>query len=218
MTKLGIREPVQNRSKKTHNDLLDALEHLLREKPITSLTVAEISRKAGLTTGAIYRRFKDKQALLQAAFVRFLEKVAQDLQVNEKEFEQGNDEAILKFVISKILYDTLDYIPLMQAASALNDLPSFEKMVTARNMVADKLEMSLTTSGLSPDQLKHRCRFVVRMITAVVRDTFIAGQGAPKGKFSKEQILIEKKQVMEQLLNDLFSIAVAYLQLGTLKK
>ena len=212
MTKSGVREPVQNRSKKTHNDLLDALERSLREKPITTLTVAEISREAGLTTGAIYRRFKDKQALLQAAFVRFSEKVAQDLQINANEFEQESDEAILKFVISKMLYDTLDYIPLMQAASTLNDLPSFDKMVAARNMVADKLALSLTTSELSPDQLKRQCRFVVRMVTAVIRDTFMAGQGASKGIFSKEQILLERKQELEQLFHDLFLLHCLALQ------
>lgn len=217
MPKLEIKKPVQSRSKKTHNDLLDALEHLLREKPITTLTVAEISREAGLTTGAIYRRFKDKQALLQAAFVRFLEKVEQDIQTSSNEFEQENDEDILKFVITKLLYDTLDYIPLMQAATSLNDLPSFDKMVTARHKVADKLGASLSTSGLSPEPLKRRCRFIVRMVTAVIRDTFMAGQGASKGTFSKEQILLNKKQAIEQLLNDLILIAADYLQLGTSK-
>lgn len=213
MSKLEIRKPVQNRSKKTHHDLLDALERLLREKSITALTVAEISREAGLTTGAIYRRFKNKQAVLQAAFVRFLERVEQDIQLSSDEFKRGSDEEILKFVFTKLLHDTLDYIPLMRAAASLNDLPSFDKMVTARNMVADKLTASLTTSELSPDEYKRRCRFVVRMATAIIRDTFMAGQGASNSVFSKEQILLEKADAIERLIDDLISISASYLQL-----
>lgn len=64
--------PVQERSQKTEQNLLDALEKLLVKKSITDLTVAEIAAEAGVTTGAIYRRFKDKQHLLQSAFIRFL--------------------------------------------------------------------------------------------------------------------------------------------------
>ena len=94
----AVGQPVQDRSKKTQQALLDALERLLAEKTINELTVAQIAAEAGVTTGAIYRRFKDKKDLLHAAFDRFLEETADTGHQEASRRSTPSDEAIFRVV------------------------------------------------------------------------------------------------------------------------
>jgi len=66
-------KPKQARSINTEQRLIDALETLLASRDFSDLTVTELASEAGLTTGAIYRRFEDKEDLLRTAFHRFVE-------------------------------------------------------------------------------------------------------------------------------------------------
>ncbi len=58
------RPPRQLRSRETLDRILDSAEQVLNEKAFTEATLAEIMRHAGVTVGAFYRRFADKDALL----------------------------------------------------------------------------------------------------------------------------------------------------------
>jgi len=60
------RAPRQARSEATYRRLLDAAEALLTEESFDQVTVAEIAARAGVTIGAFYARFADKDALLEA--------------------------------------------------------------------------------------------------------------------------------------------------------
>lgn len=54
----------QARSRRTHRALLDAGFRLLAEQGPEALTIAAVSAKAGVTPGTVYRRFGDKDGLL----------------------------------------------------------------------------------------------------------------------------------------------------------
>ena len=54
----------QDRSRRTHRALLDAGFALLTEQGSDALTVAAVSGRAGVTPGTVYRRFGDKDGLL----------------------------------------------------------------------------------------------------------------------------------------------------------
>ncbi len=56
----------QARSQRTLERLLDAAEAEIREKGYADASVAEIARRAGCSVGTVYRRFRDKTALLHA--------------------------------------------------------------------------------------------------------------------------------------------------------
>lgn len=60
-----VREPRQARSIETYNRLLDAAEEILLTTSFDDMTVAEVAAKAHVTIGAIYARFRDKDALLR---------------------------------------------------------------------------------------------------------------------------------------------------------
>ena len=61
-----------NRSK--HNLILDALQDLLAERSIQSVSVSEVAQKAGIGKGSIYYYFPSKDAMLDALVERNYEK------------------------------------------------------------------------------------------------------------------------------------------------
>jgi AcrR family transcriptional regulator len=66
-----FRPPQQTRSQATLDRILDAAESVLEEKSFGEATLAEIMERAGVTVGAFYRRFPDKDALLHLLDNRF---------------------------------------------------------------------------------------------------------------------------------------------------
>ncbi len=71
----GALRTHQTRSAETARRIALALETLLKQKPFEKITMAELATEAGLTPGAIYRRFKNKQALLPGIFLRYREEL-----------------------------------------------------------------------------------------------------------------------------------------------
>jgi AcrR family transcriptional regulator len=63
--------PRQHRSQETLGRILDAAEQLLDEKSFSGTPLTEIVERAGVTVGAFYRRFPDKDALLHHLDERF---------------------------------------------------------------------------------------------------------------------------------------------------
>lgn len=77
MTIPRFRPPQQTRSQETLDRILDAAERVLEEKSFTEATLAEIMERAGVTVGAFYRRFPDKDALLHLLDERFFRQMQQ---------------------------------------------------------------------------------------------------------------------------------------------
>jgi AcrR family transcriptional regulator len=69
----GSHPPQQARSRRTLERLLGATVAIMEEAGLAGVTIPEVATRAGVSTGAIYRRFVDKDALIRAAFLRFLE-------------------------------------------------------------------------------------------------------------------------------------------------
>lgn len=68
----SIRKPRQDRSRRTLEAVLDAVEALIAERGVEVLKLSDIAARAGYTTGAIYARFRDKEALLEQLYDRFV--------------------------------------------------------------------------------------------------------------------------------------------------
>ncbi len=62
----GFRPPQQARSRESLHKVLAAAEHVLAEQGIEEFTVAAVAERAGMSVGAIYRRFVGKNQLLYA--------------------------------------------------------------------------------------------------------------------------------------------------------
>jgi AcrR family transcriptional regulator len=67
------RPPQQARSRRTLELLLAATIAIMEEEGLAAVVIPGVAARAGVSTGSIYRRFADKDALIRAAFLRLLE-------------------------------------------------------------------------------------------------------------------------------------------------
>ncbi len=63
----------QARSRESLRRLLQAATEVLSQHGVEGATIPRIARRAGLTPGSVYRRFRDKDALLETAILEILE-------------------------------------------------------------------------------------------------------------------------------------------------
>lgn len=63
----------QARSRESLRKLLDAAREVMGQHGLEGATIPRIARHAGLTPGSVYRRFQDKDALLETAILEILE-------------------------------------------------------------------------------------------------------------------------------------------------
>jgi AcrR family transcriptional regulator len=72
-------EPQQERSRESLQKLLKAAIEVLGQHGVEGTTIPRIAHHAGLTPGSVYRRFRDKEALLETAILGMLERQDENL-------------------------------------------------------------------------------------------------------------------------------------------
>jgi AcrR family transcriptional regulator len=80
-----MSEPIQSRARQTEGLVLDTAEELLRSRDVEACTMPEVAQLSGRSIGAIYRRFPDKNALMEKVFRRYFERLRQH---NSSSFER----------------------------------------------------------------------------------------------------------------------------------
>src|ERR1700744_4601035 len=74
--------PQQARSRESLGKLLKAAVEVLGQHGLVGTTIPRIAAHAGLTPGAVYRRFRNKDVLLETAILRALEDQARVLHLS----------------------------------------------------------------------------------------------------------------------------------------
>lgn len=146
----GRRTPVQSRSQQTVARILDAASSLLTQMPLDDVTTTRIAGEAGLSIGALYRFFPDKQTIVDAIAVRHVEQFRCSLEetvitVLEREF--ANLETFDPAIILDSVIDS--YIVYLDAHPDFRTI-SFGRYVSA----ATKEREASPTMGL-PALLKN---------------------------------------------------------------
>lgn len=105
---VGARaRPVQDRSARTVEQVLDAATALLSEGGFEQLTTNAICARAGLTPPALYRYFPNKYAVLKALGERLMERQNTALQHwVDTEFDPGEAEASMARLLERTLEAT----------------------------------------------------------------------------------------------------------------
>ncbi len=99
-----LRQPLQERSRRTLGRFLDATERLLETRRFEQISVEEIVRAARASVGAFYARFRDKQALLPCLYARYDEQLGARLAALERrrpvqeELEQAAEWIVREFL------------------------------------------------------------------------------------------------------------------------
>ena len=74
----GVRAPSQKRAQESWEHLLTVAEELIEEVGFSGVTAAELSRRSGISNGAIFWRVGNMDALFVAVHERFLERTADE--------------------------------------------------------------------------------------------------------------------------------------------
>ncbi len=69
----AVRPPKQRRSRESYERVLDAAHALLEENGFEGFTVQEVAVRSGVSIGAIYERFGNKETLLRAVHARLMD-------------------------------------------------------------------------------------------------------------------------------------------------
>lgn len=69
----SYRRPQQSRSRETVDRILSAADEEIGEVGLHAASTTSIARRAGLSVGALYRFFKDKEEIADALIARYLE-------------------------------------------------------------------------------------------------------------------------------------------------
>lgn len=100
----ALKVPVQARSQQSTARMLDGALAILDRGGVTALTIAAVGEAAGVSTGAIYHRFRDRDALLVAAQERFLSRIEEQWPLDaENARTLSDDREFVHYVI-----DTFD--------------------------------------------------------------------------------------------------------------
>jgi len=97
----------QSRSRESLQRLLNAAEDILTERGLEGATIPRIAARAGLSPGAVYRRFPDKDALLQTVVLTLLEQNDESTktQLTPEFAEQGSLKHFAKQIIQTSLQE-----------------------------------------------------------------------------------------------------------------
>jgi AcrR family transcriptional regulator len=97
----------QSRSRESLQRLLNATEGVLTERGLEGATIPRIAARAGLSPGAVYRRFPDKDALLQTVVLTVLEQNDESAktQLTPELAEQVSLKQFAKQIIEKSLQE-----------------------------------------------------------------------------------------------------------------
>jgi AcrR family transcriptional regulator len=93
----------QARSRESLRKLLDATREVLGRYGMEGATIPRIARHAGLTPGSVYRRFQDKDALLETAILEILARQEEILETSFKPLVTTKQISLPEFA-GKIIY------------------------------------------------------------------------------------------------------------------
>jgi len=93
------RSPVQERSQETVQRIFRAASGLLADVPIDTITTSRIAHAAGLSVGALYRFFPDKQSIIDAIAVRHMDEFRAEFESRLASLNFSDGPAFLSTVI-----------------------------------------------------------------------------------------------------------------------
>lgn len=98
-SRAGRRNPVQERSQETVQRIFRAASELLASTPSGGITTSRIAHAAGLSIGALYRFFPDKQSIIDAIAVRHMDEFRAAFEAHITTLNFSDGPAFLSTVI-----------------------------------------------------------------------------------------------------------------------
>jgi AcrR family transcriptional regulator len=144
------RVPVQERSQQTVQRVLDAASSLLSQMPLEDVTTTRIAAEAGLSIGALYRFFPDKQTIVDAIAVRHVEQFRLSLEQTVMKTLERELADLASFNPATLLNNVIDaYV------GYLDEHPDFRAISFGRHISAATKEREASPIVGLPALLKN---------------------------------------------------------------
>lgn len=126
------RQPIQQRSKRRAQEIIDVTAKLLDRVGFDDLTTILITKELGISVGSLYHYFPNKQAILRAMAQNWLNQWDLALiEIREYPVEEMALEAIVKRLnqrILKLYSEQKGILPLIQAIYAVPELRDLDEL------------------------------------------------------------------------------------------
>jgi len=203
---MPIALPVQARSAETSRRLIAAAEKLLARRSFDDTSVSDIAREAGVTTGAFYARFGDKDGLLKVleADLRAAFEQLTDEQATPARWTSSAIEAALRQHHESLVHT---YRTHRGAARALLLKAHTDPALRARIDRLNQRNLPLIAKAIaehtriSHPAAERALKFALLTVRSVCRETLLYDQSWPGGRPLSDK----------ELVNELTHMVVAYL-------
>lgn len=176
--KKAIRQPLQERSRKKMDDIMNALESLLAEKPFDRITMAELAQKSGAGTSSIYARFSDKNSLILGVHLRLRETALACLEklTDPARWDGVPTEDMVRQVISTIFRWYKKHQFLIRAALYVDDAVVRERQALTLRLAAEKFGALLgEENAKTAKKVGLAVDASVRIVTSVMYSVLMFG-------------------------------------------
>ena len=175
--------PQQARSRESLRRMLDAAEVVLEKRGVEGTTLARVARQAGITPSNVYRRFRNKDALLAAVFDRFTD-------INRRELDTPVDTGQLaalgirrftKQCISAMIQGFRTRTGLIRAAVSYSHQQPTAEFVRRKEAVEIQVfQRTVSLFLLWRDEIRHpnpeyAVSYALVMIALVLRELIVFG-------------------------------------------
>jgi len=190
----------QQRSQRTLERLLVAAAAEIRAKGYADASVSEIARRAGCAVGTVYRRFRDKTALLHALHERWCESFLATIEdaVSPERWDGASILEILTGYIEFSLNESREHAALHRAAliMATGDAEFAERQTKLAAELHSRLRSLLLARRREighPDPL-----LAVEFVLEQLRSMLVARIGA--GSVDRNLVCLSEEQFLDQAL------------------
>ena len=176
---------LQARSRRTVEALFRAAERILIRDGFAAATVAGIAHEAGVSVGAFYGRFEDREAFLSAYFDRAFERGRAAIDAGGLlAASDGSTSGKVRAYVAQRVAHYRERRPLLQAVQAwVAAGGGGAGYARRRGELADHAVETLsalvgeemTTTGLEPDEARRRVAFAVWLIAVGAHDAALRG-------------------------------------------
>jgi AcrR family transcriptional regulator len=178
------RPPRQTRSRESLRRLLDAAEVVLAKHGLEGATLPRIAAKAGIAPTNVYRRFRDKDALMAAVFQRLTERssTATATQFDPEALRPVGLVALSKNVIEGMIRNFRADAGLTRASVRYSEEHwEMDFVRKARASEAQSFQMMVNAFLMWRDQIKHAeperaIRFAFVMVALALRELVLFGR------------------------------------------
>ncbi|ULU24077.1 TetR/AcrR family transcriptional regulator [Dyella terrae] len=187
MTKTPLA-PRQARSRESETKLIKATVEVLGQYGLEGATVPRVAEYAGLTPGAIYRRFPDKNALLERCIIRILEdqlvhlKKVFTMEVAQQSSLRALVEGITRTMLASYRKNARLIRALRQFVQATDHLAFKRQAMQLENDTMDYFSdvLMVHQKHMSHPHPKSALTMAFLMVSATLVELLVAGDNAEK--------------------------------------